>query len=110
MYYVFRFDYDLKNGEQSWTAFVAATDIKEATKFLEGMANKPGGGYRLKSSGVECRLDAIADSIRNKILEGAGVGERTKGQPQKVAEKAQTVEEPKPPVRKKMGRPPKKVE
>lgn len=106
MYYVFRFDYDLKNGEQSWTAFVAATDIKEATKFLEGMANKPGSGYRLKSSGVECRLDAIADSIRNKILEGAGVGQRTieaaskKEEP--VVEVKATVEEP---PKKKPGRP-----
>jgi len=64
---VYRIDYERGKGEdaQNWTAFIAGYSSEEAVKYLV----KFYGGKTLKINtlGMECRLDAITDELREKI-------------------------------------------
>jgi 1,4-alpha-glucan branching enzyme len=56
-----KFDYELGDEKQRWSAYIAAQSIEEATKFL--MKTVPGAQINQRSSGF--RLDALSDEVRN---------------------------------------------
>jgi hypothetical protein len=78
---VFRIDYDLiTNGQTiNWRANIGAYNINEAQNYLrELFAPKV---PNIKSVGMETRLDAISNELRNTIVEGS---KRKPGRPKKA--------------------------
>ena len=77
---VYRIDYDLKrNGNISeWRANIAAYSAEEAQMYLQELYGNP----RIKSVGMETRLDAITNQLRQTILDGS---KRKPGRPKKKA-------------------------
>jgi len=75
---VFRIDYDLKkDGEiTEWRACIGAYSAEEAQNYLRGLYDNP----RIKSVGLESRLDAISEELRKTIIEGS---KRRPGRPKK---------------------------
>jgi len=84
---VFRIDYERGKGEdtQIWTAFIAGYSSEEAVKYL--VAFYGGKTLKINTLGLECRLDAITNELREKITfvpeKKAG---RPKGSKTKVTE------------------------
>ncbi len=60
-----KFDYELGEEKQRWSAYIAAQSIEEATKFL--MKTVPGAQINQRSSGF--RLDALSDEVRNAFAQ-----------------------------------------
>jgi len=75
---IYRVDYDLKrDGEISeWRANIGAYSAEEAQNYLRGLFGNP----RIKSVGLEARIDAISDELRKTITEGS---KRKPGRPKK---------------------------
>ena len=64
---VYRIDYERGKGEdeQNWSAFIAGYSTEEALSFLgKFYGGKP---IKINTIGLECRLDAITDELREKI-------------------------------------------
>lgn len=84
---VFRIDYERGKGEdtQIWTAFIAGYSSEEAVKYLVNFYG--GKTLKINTLGLECRLDAITNELREKITfvpeKKAG---RPKGSKTKVTE------------------------
>lgn len=71
---VFRIDYLLNKAE--WRANIAAYSAEEAQKYLQELF----GNIQVKSVGMETRLDAISNELRQTILTGS---KRKPGRPKK---------------------------
>ena len=69
---VFRIEYELLPSMSTWTAFIAAFSHEEALLYLK----KRVGAHRITSSGMQCRLDAISEEVRNIIINTA-LGKQT---------------------------------
>ena len=76
---VYRIDYDMmKNGQaQNWSANIAAYSPDEAQNYLRWLV----GDVNIKSVGMETRLDAITNELRQTIVEGS---KRKPGRPKKA--------------------------
>jgi hypothetical protein len=74
---VFRIDYLLK--EVDWRANIAAYSAEEAEQYLKELF----GPIQVKSIGMETRLDAISNELRQTILTGS---KRKPGRPKKKVE------------------------
>jgi hypothetical protein len=77
---VYRIDYDLmRNGERiNWRANIGAYNADEAQNYLREIFGNP----NIKSVGLETRLDAISDELRQTIVDGS---KRKPGRPKKKA-------------------------
>jgi len=61
---VFRVDYELLPSMSTWTAYIAAFSHEEALLYLRRKV----GAHRIISSGIQCRVDAVSDEVRNVII------------------------------------------
>jgi len=68
MFSVYRFNYDLADGKQTWTAYIAGDSIEEAQAHLEKKVSGPNTGYRLNTAGRECDLHDITDSLIKVVM------------------------------------------
>jgi hypothetical protein len=64
---IFRIDYELLPSMSTWTAFIGAFSHEEALLFLRRKV----GAHRLISSGIQSRVDALSDEVRNVIINQA---------------------------------------
>ncbi len=71
---VFRIDYTINKAE--WKACIAAYSAEEAQRYLQELF----GNVMVKSVGLETRLDAISNELRETILTGS---KRKPGRPKK---------------------------
>lgn len=68
---VFRIDYEIKSPEEReakmWTACIAAYSQQDAIDYLGAFLKKT---FKIIQIGRECRLDALDDKVRQKVIEG----------------------------------------
>lgn len=68
---VFRIDYEIKNPEEReakmWSACIAAYNQQDAIDYLGAFLKKT---FKILQIGRECRLDALDDKVRKKVIEG----------------------------------------
>ena len=60
-----KFDYELGEDKQRWSAYIAGQSIEECTSFL--MKTVPGAVITQRSSGF--RVDALTDEVRNAFAQ-----------------------------------------
>ena len=77
---VYKIEYEIRRSKTdytTWTAHIAAYSIEEAVRYLRQTV---GNNINVTAQGHECRLDAISDEIRQKIVDSA---KRPVGRPPK---------------------------
>lgn len=62
---VFRFEYEILPNMNPWNVFIAAFNHQEAHQHLQKTVNKP---IRITSSTMVCRLDDVAQGVRQNII------------------------------------------
>ncbi len=98
---VYRIDYEMRDKDEGetklWSACIAAYDQQEAIDYLGVFLGKT---FKIIQLGHECRLDALTNPIRQKVIDGYLLEEahRTKGK----EVKEETPKDPKEP--KKRGK------
>lgn len=67
---VYRIDYELKDRETIWTAFIAGYSTEEVVKYLAKIVGKK-EPIKINNIGMESRLDAITDELRVEVVKGS---------------------------------------
>jgi alpha-galactosidase len=68
---VYRIDYEIRNTEEReakmWSACIAAYTQQDAIDYLGAFLRKT---FKIIQIGHECRLDALDDKVREKVIQG----------------------------------------
>lgn len=90
---VYKIEYEMgeNNSLSNWSVFIAGHDQKEVITFLGKFLGK--NKIRINSIGLECRLDAITNEIKNDILKNDKIKNDTslKSDKKKVSNKLPTI-------------------
>ena len=97
---VYKFEYvRMVSPDIKWTAYIAGYTQEEATRYLINDQ----GNIRIDIIDRECRLDAITEPLRKKIMGGAVVENKKRGRPVVKAPDVKAPETPKPTIKRKIG-------